>query len=380
MAKEGITDLEDKYNMDESPAYLGQNPTRIFAPRGGGHAGKPDNPDRVRITITVACNAAGGQLPVSFIIKCSTDNVDQSAITVLNNLLKDRDFNEDGLWKSGMWTRTMNIYDKKTKKTGPVTFKRQFLSHPDGRVVWAQGKAYMDTPGLAMWIDLVLGPARVKRGSKKFALIWDSCKTHLVPSVLAVLAEHNIVHFEFEPNMTDISQPIDIVVNGPIKAHVKQARAKQLYDYFQDYVIDLANAGVGQIVPYRPPAPSLASFLSLISRIFVERFATDEFVRSLRRCFVSVGLAPCNSKGEYEPYESHAAATARMKSFRGRVIVDVQNISLVNLLANDVFYNWDERDGQDEDAEETVDGPGEDAAADAAAAMMDLDEPGSDAE
>ena len=54
--------------------------------------------------------------------------------------------------------------------------------------------------------------------------------------------------------------------------------------------------------------------------------------------------------------------------------------SLVNLLANDVFYNWDERDGQDEDAEETVDGPCEDAAADAAAAMMDLDAPGSDAE
>ena len=32
------------------------------------------------------------------------------------------------------------------------------------------------------------------------------------------------------------------------------------------------------------------------------------------------------------------------------------------------------------DAEETVDGPCEDAAADAAAAMMDLDAPGSDAE
>ena len=91
-------------------------------------------------------------------------------------------------------------------------------------------------------------------------------------------------------------------------------------------------------------------------------------------------LAPRNSKGEYEPYESHAAATARMKSFRGRVIVDKQNISSVNLLAADVFYNWDKRDGQDEEAEAIVDGSGEDAAADAAAAMMDLDAHGGDAE
>jgi len=88
-------------------------------------------------------------------------------------------------------------------------------------------------------------------------------------------------------------------------------------------------------------------------------------------------FAPRNSKGEYE---SHAAATARMKSFRGRVIVDTQNISSVNLLADDVFYNWDERDGQDEEAEAIVDGPGEDAAADAAAAIMDLDAHGGDAE
>ena len=60
--------------------------------------------------------------------------------------------------------------------------------------------------------------------------------------------------------MTDISQPIDIVVNGPNKAYVKQARAEDLYDYFQEYVVDLANAG-GKIVPYRPPAPRLAAFL-----------------------------------------------------------------------------------------------------------------------
>ena len=69
-----------------------------------------------------------------------------------------------------------------------------------------------------------------------------------------------------------------------------------------------------------------------------------------------------------------------MKSFRGRVIVDKQNISSVSLLAADVFYNWDERDGQDEEAEAIVDGSGEDAAADAAAAMMDLDAHGGDAE
>lgn len=330
LKEEGIS-LDEIKNMDETPGVMGLNPTYSYAPKNSGGVTKMDNDERQRITINVCISADGSSLPVSFIIKCTTAKEDQSDIRVIESLLKKPEFEDDG-WSLHWWERTMEIKEKA---------KRPYLKNVDGRVIWAQVKAYQDTPGLAMWCDLVMGPARVASGSRKWALIWDNCAAHLVPSVIAVFAEWNILTFTFPANMTDILQPVDIVANGPLKAHTKNARAKQLYDYFQVFSQNYADAVSDGVKPpdYRPPAPTVPSFISLVSNIFSEQFRAKDYMEGVRRCFVSVGLAPKNGMGAYVSYQSHSRGIKSVKEFRGRRVTvgDFDELSAVELLA-DIKY------------------------------------------
>ena len=305
-------ELCDLFNMDETPGIWGINPRHGYGPQGERLAG-PSNDDRSRMTIIVTVSADGTVLPPQFIIKCSTELADQSNIHVINSLLKNPDFNKDNLWTMHTWSRKLLIRDNKykdKKKMKEVTFTRPYLKHPDGRVVWAHPKAYMDSPGLAMYADLVMGPARVSSGRPKWGLVWDNCPSHLVESVRAVFAEHNIELFELPINMTDYLQPVDLVPNGPIKAHVKSARGRALYMYMQLYNTDYQEAlsntdDKGNPAPlpppkYSPPVPTMAQGISIVSEIFAGPFQAESFQASVRSCFEAVGLAPCNAEGKYK--------------------------------------------------------------------------------
>jgi hypothetical protein len=272
------------------------------------------------MTIIVTVCADGSVLPPQFIIKCSTEQADQSNIHVIDSLLKNPDFNKDNLWTVHTWTRKLLIRDNKykdKKKMKEVAFTRPYLKHPDGRVVWAHPKAYMDSPGLAMYADLVMGPARAVSGRPKWGLVWDNCPSHLVESVRAVFAEHNIELFELPKNMTDYLQPVDLVPNGPIKAHVKSARGRALYMYMQLYNTDYQEAlsntdDKGNPAPlsppkYSPPVPTMAQGITIVSEIFAGPFQAESFKASVRSCFEAVGLAPCNAEGRYK-----CVSTARL--------------------------------------------------------------------
>ena len=199
------------------------------------------------------------------------------------------------------------------------TFLRQYLYHPDGRVVWAQSSAYQDTPGLAMWCDLVLKPARERSSSKRWALVWDNVKAHAVESVRKVFEEAGITLFDFPVYMTDLLQPVDIVPNGPLKSHTRSARIDKLYSYFSDWrqLAEEAQAEHSPLPPFRPPASTMAAGISLISRIFATRFTEADYIAGVQRCFVSVGLSP-GADGKYAMYTSHERAHTCAKAFRGQ--------------------------------------------------------------
>jgi len=208
---------------------------------------------------------------------------------------------------------------------------------------------------------------RKASGSESWGLVWDNCKSHLVPSVRAVFAEWSIHLFEYPPNMTDLLQVVDLVHNGPIKARTKQERGRQLYEYFQQFVMDMkaydADRQRVEKVPFRPPAPTIATFLNLVGNVFSGPFAAADFMAGVRRCFVSVGLAPSNERGDYVQYTSHDSALTKAKRFCGNV--SSSQLSVVDMLADDVFgpaYD-DENDGQfdgcdDWDADAVEDGSG----------------------
>ena len=82
-----------------------------------------------------------------------------------------------------------------------------------------------------MWIDLLFGPLKLRSGASKWLLVWDSCRSHLTESVLDCFKKWGILVEQLPPNMTDVLQVIDLVVNGPIKRRVRRERASMLYKY-----------------------------------------------------------------------------------------------------------------------------------------------------
>lgn len=168
-----------------------------------------------------------------------------------------------------------------------------------------------------MWCDLVMGPARVRSGRAKWLLIWDNVQAHDVASVLDVFTEWGICVRFLPKYMTDILQPVDIVPNGPIKAHIRSHRCDALYDYFQDWRSDANEAQLKKerLPDYNPPPTTMAGGISLIGSVFTGRFAEESFMQGVRRCFVAVGLAP-QSNGSFVVYTDHKRGLARAASLR----------------------------------------------------------------
>ena len=54
-----------------------------------------------------------------------------------------------------------------------VLLTRPYLIHRDGRVVWSQNNAFMDTSDIVMYGDLVLGPFRARSGLAPLAISRD---------------------------------------------------------------------------------------------------------------------------------------------------------------------------------------------------------------
>jgi hypothetical protein len=85
---------------------------------------------------------------------------------------------------------------------------------------------------------LLIQPEAQKRhcsADKKFLLWMDNCGTHHVKSLQPLWDAANI-QVQFLPkNMTFALQPLDLVVNGPLKAYVRKMRAQRIFAYFQSY-------------------------------------------------------------------------------------------------------------------------------------------------
>ena len=73
-------------------------------------------------------------------------------------------------------------------------------------------------------------------------LIWcDNCGSHKTTSVTGVIREVGVDVCFLPKNITGEQQVLDLVVNGPLKAHIRTIRANRLFKNFQDYKITRAN-------------------------------------------------------------------------------------------------------------------------------------------
>ena len=145
------------------------------------------------------------------VIKCTVgpgvSNFSQTR--VVQNLQKLPGFTEEDGLKLGLWEKTMTLQKKVKGETVSfdVTFKRPYLQHLVKRhLITCQGRAWMDTAGVAMWAELLLGPWVRDRCGGQGLLIWDNCTCHNVPTLKAVFDSIKVTVKNLPKNMTDVLQ------------------------------------------------------------------------------------------------------------------------------------------------------------------------------
>ena len=153
-----------------------------------------------------------------------------------------------------------------------------------------------------MWMDVQMKPwAERKRG--KALIVWDNCGSHKTAAVQSVISEVGLTAEELPKNMTDILQVMDLVVNGPIKHGIRNARAMALYSYFQSWRIARMSAQLNHtpLPPFAPPKPKVEDGLRTLLDVLSTNLATPKFEKSMVKTFVQVGLLK-----EHEQYVQYS--------------------------------------------------------------------------
>jgi hypothetical protein len=138
---------------------------------------------------------------------------------------------------------------------------------------------------MAMLIDLILKPEANKRGGKIF--LWmDNFSAHKVNVLDPIFKEANIL------------QVLDLVVNGPLKAHIRQLRASRIYQYFQEFKVKYNNQLLKplaeRILPkWSCPKPSLQQCVQDLCELFQPNgsFNTAAFRLSIQKSFIKTCTA-----------------------------------------------------------------------------------------
>jgi hypothetical protein len=294
--KEGY-EPDDTVNGDETGIFYGAKPKNLYVPEDALRATAPDSNDKARFT-ALLWGAADGTMHAPFlIIKNSVSGADQTGSTCLDakHLMSEEGFRESDGWRHKVWSKTvtLNVSGK------PVTalYKRNYIINDHtGVVITANATAWMDSITMIMWIELQLGPWATKSGRAKL-LVMDNCGPHSVQAVHDAFTAHNIRVVTLPPNMTGELQPMDLVVNGPVKAAIRAKRCEQLYVYLLQFKARWASelnkpVGVRNMPTFSPPKVAQPEGIRTLLATWQGRFASFEFREGLRRCFTNVGLRP----------------------------------------------------------------------------------------
>jgi len=157
-------------------SFTGRNQRINTPPPDAARASTPETNDKARFTAMLFGDAAGKMGKSFNIVKCSSKNpVDLSSTRILHNLVANGDgFKPSDGWTLSMWERSLTLKNKKNVME-TKTYKHPFLRHTDGSVITLQLKASMDSTGIAMWCDTLLGMHVRDKCGGKAAMIWDNC-------------------------------------------------------------------------------------------------------------------------------------------------------------------------------------------------------------
>jgi hypothetical protein len=240
----------------------------------------------------LAGNATGEMLPAQLIIRCDLkDDGQQDAMRVLHNLLGAL---PRGDWELKHWTGTFQFHPDKP----PKSFNRQFLINANGDVITAQNKAWMDSCGLMMWLQLLVVPWAMRNGRRP-VVVWDNFEPHstvvrIIRAGQWIPPAELCLAFEFlPPNCTKWLQVMDLVVNGTLKAAMRRLRLAHLYEYFQDWrfaYLQKQHLPPDERPKFTPLDIKLKDGVQWFFAACSEAFASASFRSGMVRSFCKVGL------------------------------------------------------------------------------------------
>ena len=282
-------------NCDETATNYSIQFQHQWVLSGTDRGSAPDADEKRRFTSMIGGTASGQMLPTFNIIMCTvkqdpkeSNYGDLTRSTILNSIKNKVGFREDDGWESRVWTKSLPT---KIPNLPYVTYKRPYLIHKtNGTVVTVHNNAWMDAPGLCMWADLVVQPWAK---GERVLLVWDNCPSHKTADVANHFQSLGIELAFLPANMTDKLQPMDLNINGPLKAYMRRYRGEQCFDYKQQFHIDCDKAlQEGNPLPsFSPPLPKVHDGLNMLLSATKEMFSKESFPIGLQKIFIKVGLA-----------------------------------------------------------------------------------------
>ena len=282
------------FNMDETAYTWAIGPTHLYVPSDQERASILGVANaKLRITAVIMVGASGAFAPLMIIIKHSVSSKlrpDQSSMKVIKELFKRPDFGERNGWRLVLWEKSMQI--------GAVMedHKCWYMIHDEtNHVITSQHKAWNDQIRMIMWLELIMLPLKTKLGK---LLIWfDNCGCHKTAVVQDYIDKIGIDVAYLPPNMTAILQVLDLVVDGPLKAHVRQLRAKRLVRSFQQFIevyrTDSEKSEEEKNNPtFIPPKPEMIQIVVDLFQLFENGFKEEKFKNGVRSSFIKTGTVP----------------------------------------------------------------------------------------
>ena len=291
-------------NMDETAFTYAIGPEYMYCPPDQCRAQNIGIPNTMlRITAVVAVSGNGEFVPLFIIIKhsvSSEDRPDQSSMRVIQDLhKKNKGFGDSDGYKLIKWTKELTI-----KGVTDIHSCYYIINKDTGHVITSQYKAWNDTVRMVMWLETVVQPLKEKNG--KLMIWFDNCGCHKTAAVDKVISELGVQIACLPPNMTGVLQVLDLVVNGPLKAHTRNLRGARIVESFQKfkaaYEEEAANDVQERTLPvFEPPKPEMLQGITDLFDLLANGFKEDKFVEGVRRSFVSTGCVPIDESDPLLP-------------------------------------------------------------------------------
>ena len=297
------------WNMDETAFTWAIGPQYSYVGTGARRAEGEQADTKLRITAAITGGGTGLFMPLFMILKHSKSSAqapDQTKMKVIQQLYdRDKGFGISDGWSIHTWERELTLTDPSSKNNVTATHRVIYIIHnATGHVITSQHKAWNDTVRMAMIIDLVWNPRKLKDIQM---LIWmDNCGSHKTAAIEKLLEELGIQIAFYPPNMTGYLQMLDLVVNGPIKQHTRFRRAMAICAAFKDYIAayykehDRTDEEGRKEMRFRPPKPNMEEAIKDMISLFgpTGKFQTEDFKASMTRTMVKTG---CICKSDTDP-------------------------------------------------------------------------------